>query len=162
MPTRQSRCLVALVAVLFGGCVASRPVDQSIFAVLPGTWAWEQNAEFGCEGNSHAISFTRDRKVMLLKYRQESKEQEIPADAVRYQVLQSEPHLRMVIEGEKRTTPAGDPVVWDVVLLGPDRFCWHRTDWQPGACTPAVVRCPVTNGATSLPPNTSLERTRER
>jgi len=144
---RHLRCLTALAAALAAGCVSTRPADPTIFSVLPGTWAWENNSEFGCDGNSQAISFTRDKKVMLLKYKDESKEQEIPAHAVRYRVLQSEPHLRMAIEGEKRTTPAGDPVVWEVVMLGPDRFCWHRTDWEPDGCTAAAIRCPVANGA---------------
>jgi hypothetical protein len=146
MSPRHAHCVVALVLTLLSGCASLKPVDQSIFTVLTGTWGWEQGVEFGCGGNSHAISFTPDRRVMLLKYEEASIEQDIPANAVRYRVLQSEPNLRMVIEGEKRMTSAGEPVMWDVRMLTADRFCWHRTDWPQEACTTDVVRCPVTKG----------------
>jgi hypothetical protein len=142
-----SRFVLALPFVLVTACVSTRPPDQSVFSVLPGRWASDQFPAFGCGGNWQEISFTRDRKLMLLKFKEESKEQEIPASAVRYHVLQAEPNLRMAIEGEKRVTPTGEPVVWDVVMLTPDKFCWHRADWEPGACTPALVRCPITNSA---------------
>jgi hypothetical protein len=79
---------------------------------------------------------------MLLRHKEVLPTQVIPAETVRYRVLQSEPNLRMVIEGETRKTAAGEPVVWDLVLLSNDQFCWHRTDWSPGACTKAIVRCP--------------------
>ena len=138
--------IISLVAVVVGqvsGCASSKTADQSIFAVPPGIWGWEQSEELGCGGNSHTLSFTKDRAVMLLKHEEASIAQGIPAEAVRYRVLQSEPGLRMAIEGESRMTPAGEPVVWDVVMLSADRFCWRRTDWSPESCTPAVVRCPV-------------------
>jgi len=66
-----------------------------------------------------------------------------PQPVVRYRVLESEPFLRMAIEGETRKTPAGDLVVWEVVMLSPDRYCWHRTDWPEGGCTAAIERCPL-------------------
>ncbi len=130
--------------------------------MLPGDWGWEESEELGCGQNSQTLTFTKDRKVMLLKHKEASATQGIPAEAVRYRVLQAEPTLRMAIEGETRRTPAGEPVVWDLIMITADRYCWHRTDWALDACTSAVVRCPVSEGSVSLPPNTSLERTRER
>ena len=60
----------------------------------------------------------------------------------RYRIQQAEPYLRAKIEGETRTTPSGELVVWEVIMLSPDRYCWHRTDWSEGACTAAIERCP--------------------
>ena len=79
---------------------------------------------------------------MFLKHKEPFPGQANPEEAVRYRVLQSEPDLRMAIEGETRMTPTGELVVWDLVLLSPDRYCWHRTDWPHGGCTKAIVRCP--------------------
>ncbi len=144
---RRSRSFIVLGAMFLSGCTSVKPVDQGIISVLPGTWGWEQSVEFSCGNNSHTMRFTKDRKFMLLKYKEAVPEQDIPANDVHYKVLQSEPNLRMAIEGEKRTAATGEPVVWDVVMLTPDRFCWHRTDWEAGACTGAVVRCPVAQGS---------------
>jgi pimeloyl-ACP methyl ester carboxylesterase len=33
--------------------------------------------------------------------------------------------------GETRKTESGDRVVWDLILLSPDSYCWRRTDWPP-------------------------------
>jgi len=118
-----------------------------VFATLPGTWGWEQNPELGCSGNPHTIRFTRDRTFMLLKHvKKIDRASGNPDPVVRYRVLQSEPDLRMAIEGETRTTPAGDLVVWEVYMLSPDRYCWHRTDWKAGGCTKAIERCAVKAG----------------
>jgi hypothetical protein len=154
--------LIAVVVVQVSGCASSRPTDQSIFAVLPGDWGWEEHEEVGCGNNSHAITFTKDKKIMLLKHKEASTTQDVPAEAVRYHVLQSIPNLRMAIEGEKRKAPTGEPVVWDLIMLSPDKYCWHRTDWPAGACTTAVVRCPVKSGTADWPSNKSLEQTRGR
>jgi hypothetical protein len=139
--------LVVVVVAQVTGCASTKPADHSVFAVLPGPWGWEESEELGCGNNSHTLSFTENRRVMLLKYKEASTKQGVPVKAVRYHVLQSEPNLRMAIEGETRMTPAGEPVVWDLVMISADRFCWHRTDWEPGVCTTAVVRCPVNRSA---------------
>jgi hypothetical protein len=61
---------------------------------------------------------------------------------VRYRVLERTPkYLRTQIEGEAERTADGNLVVWDVVGLSPDLYCWHRTDWPPGACTDKIERC---------------------
>jgi hypothetical protein len=134
--------LVTAVVVAFSGCVPTKPAEPSIFEVLPGTWGWEKTEKLSCAGNSHTLSFSEDRKMMLLRHKEVLPEQVIAAETVRYRVLQSEPNLRMVIEGETRKTDSGEPVEWDVRLLSADRFCWHRADWPSDGCTEAIVRCP--------------------
>src|SRR5262249_26983880 len=51
--------------------------------------------------------------------------------------------LRMEIIGETRKTEDGDPVIWDLIVLSPDSYCWHRADWPPQGCTGRVLRCPL-------------------
>jgi hypothetical protein len=137
--------LLAVATSLVTGCSTTKVAEQSVFAVLTGTWGWEQFPEVGCGQNSHTMTFTKDRKVMLLKHKEASAAYGIPAETVRYRVLQSEPNLRMAIEGETRTTAEGKPVEWEVVMLTPDRFCWQRADLEAGSCSSPIVRCPANN-----------------
>jgi hypothetical protein len=131
-----------VMTALLAACTTTKTREPSIFAALPGTWGWEKNDKSGCGANPHTISFTRDRSFMLLEHA-------IPFEGasgnkdpvIRYRLLQAEPYLRAKIEGETRTTPSGEPIVWEVVMLSPDRYCWHRTDWPEGACTAAIERC---------------------
>jgi hypothetical protein len=110
--------------------------------ILPGTWGWTIANGFGCDENPHDIEFSADRKSMFYSVQDpvESPTGEI-VKTIQYHILDTSPHLRMRIEGETRTTPAGDPVVWDLILISPDRYCWHRTDWPVGACTANIERC---------------------
>jgi len=61
-----------------------------------------------------------------------------------YTVLHSEPNrLLLYIEGEDRTTDAGDPVLWWAYFEGRDEFRWRRYDWPRDEATEAVWRrCP--------------------
>jgi hypothetical protein len=134
---------VVVIAALASGCTLVKPDTSSVFSTLPGTWGWEGHKELSCDGTSHTLSFTRDRSVMLLQYTDKSNRvSDNPIPIVRYRVLQAKPNLRMAIEGETRKTPGGELVVWDLVLLSPNRYCWHRTDWRPEGCTAAIERCP--------------------
>lgn len=49
--------------------------------------------------------------------------------------------LNTYIVDESRLTEAGDPVQWDLVLVGRNRMAWHRTDWEEGALTGPLMRC---------------------
>jgi hypothetical protein len=119
----------------------------TIFTVLPGSWGWKDSDQVGCATNPHQLSFTKNRQLMLLTTKKPFDGPDgRPMSTVRYRVLETSPHLRMSIEGETRTTPSGDLVVWDLVMLSNDRYCWHRTDWPQGSCTKTNERCnPVTS-----------------
>ena len=45
------------------------------------------------------------------------------------------------MEGEKRLTKSDEVVIWDLVLATPNRYHWHRTDWETGAVTRPLVPC---------------------
>jgi hypothetical protein len=60
----------------------------------------------------------------------------------RYRILSDSPHLRVLLEGETRRNPATNRLVlWDLVLVTPDQYCWHRADGKPGSCSRRIVRC---------------------
>ncbi len=64
-------------------------------------------------------------------------------DAVTYDLFEvTQNYVRGRIRGETRLTASGDAVIWDLMLLSRDSFCWHRTDWGPGGCTSQSIRCP--------------------
>lgn len=58
--------------------------------------------------------------------------------------------IRGAIRGETRLTTSGHPVIWDLVLTGPDEYRWQRTDWAhtPWNYTGSIRRCPVATAAT--------------
>ena len=49
--------------------------------------------------------------------------------------------VRGFMLGETRRTPAGELVVWELVLFSPTSYRWHRTDWPETGFTPEVIRC---------------------
>ena len=136
---RRGQCALLLgMSVVIASC-ASTPQKTM---VLTGTWGWTEGGP-SCAENPHTITFTADQKFMDLTMRD-------PVTArwgetiqtVRYRILERTPdYLRTQIIGEKEKAPDGSLVVWDVIGLSPDHYCWHRTDWPPGACTAKMERC---------------------
>ena len=140
----------------FSGCVvvllvacASAPDDKassiqppSVRADLPGRWDWVQ-ASPRCGDTGGEYSFSADGRQLLVH---------VPAGVwfgtepagqhVTYEVLDElQGTLRVRAIGEPRKTDSGDTVVWDLVMLKRDAFCWHRTDWKAGECTERLTRC---------------------
>jgi len=63
----------------------------------------------------------------------------------RYKILDDDQgFLRVAMEDEPRLDAEGRPVIWHVVLVDDDTYCWGRDDWEPGSCTPVRRRCPMT------------------
>lgn len=150
-------CLFAMAAVLFlpaaglGQTTAPAPKPPaqsrkpSVYGLAEGTWDYA-HGDSTCLGNRHTISFSPDRKEMLLTFEQ-------PADSAtnqrvfRYRItaagagiLADLPFvIRAKMEGETRKTNSGELVVWDLVMATPNRYHWHRTD-SPGVGG-AIVRC---------------------
>jgi hypothetical protein len=142
--TRQLRhvCVAVSLAMLAAGCTSTRHADASIFSVLPGIWGWEADGAGTCSANPHAITFSNDRSVMFLRTAKTfERHTGAETSVVLYRILDSDPHLRLALDGETRTTPTGALVEWDLIMLSLDRYCWHRTDWPAGSCTAAIVRC---------------------
>lgn len=106
---------------------------------LVGRWDWSTRGQ-PCADSAQVMTFSGDRKVMTISMPARSS-----ADTgwtAIYDVLSlTESRLRGAIRGESRLTERGAPVVWDLVMFGPDEYHWHRTDWKPWAYTAAMLRC---------------------
>jgi hypothetical protein len=116
------------------------PEVPDLVEIASGTWGVEVDGAT-CDDNPHTIEFAADRKTMTLRYAVGVGDQ--PRTISTYSVIgESANYLRMKMNGETRLTPDGESVVWDLVLLSADSYCWHRTDWQEGGCTQPATRCP--------------------
>jgi hypothetical protein len=141
-PYRVLAWLLISAACGLAGCKTVEQPKVSVYEVLPGKWGWRHDKHAGCDSNPHIISFSEDRKEMTLTYAR-------PAETVigetmtsRYRILSDSPHLRVLLEGETRRNPATNRLVlWDLVLVTPDQYCWHRADGKPGSCSRRIVRC---------------------
>jgi hypothetical protein len=126
--------LVALLALGMWGVSAllRMPEDADVFAVVPGTWG-SVDGDNTCAGNPHTITIAADRLSMT--YRDTT-------GTYVYDIVEHDiGRIRGVIRGEDRKTDAGAPVVWDLLLRGPDMYVWHRTDWPAIMTTGLIVRC---------------------
>lgn len=119
----------------------------TIFGMLEGRWSWE-GGDDECKASVHTLAISGDRRQLELRYPERTDSAGAPV-VVRYtvieagaQVLPWAPHaIRLAMEGETRRTDAGDLVVWDLVFASPDRYHWHRADWEAGGLTKAIIRC---------------------
>lgn len=125
--------------------------DQDLPRHLAGRWDWSTRAR-PCSDGGHVISFSDDRKTMTIA------QAPLRADtgwSATYDILGLSPtRVRGAIRGETRLTDAGVPVVWDLVMIGPDEYRWQRTDWRFWQFTPGVLRCnpdPADKAAPSEP-----------
>jgi hypothetical protein len=119
-----------------------------VFAVAAGTWDWA-GADGFCQKDPHTITFSPDRALMTLTPRQPWTDSTGTVhERFEYDVQEyTAGHIRGRIRGETRMTEQGEPVVWDLVLVGPNTYRWHRTDWPLGMLTNPVHRCPVSTTA---------------
>jgi hypothetical protein len=138
------RVLVMAILVILGSSAVTTPQDRRIVDVLPGTWDWEETPK-RCQDNPHSIRFADAGKRMEVRYPKGAVlDKEPPPVVTVYRVLSEGPSvLRTQIIGEMRKTDRGDLVVWDLILLTKDSYCWRRTDWPPQGCTGRVLRCPL-------------------
>jgi len=126
---------------------AARAPALTVFDLAVGTWDWAKG-DSTCLGNKHRISFSADRREMLLTF-EEPLDTTSNQRVVIYRILAAgsgiHPEIPFVIraamEGETRRTDAGDPVVWDLIMATPHRYHWHRTDWPNLGITGAILRC---------------------
>ena len=119
------------------------PPGTDVYTLVRGTWAWT-TADTNCRTNPQTISFTPDRKGMIITLAHPYKHTDGTFNSVAYyDILRVTPNsIRGAIRGESRLTADSEPVVWDLVLESPNRFAWHRTDWANWEHTRDLQRCP--------------------
>jgi hypothetical protein len=135
------------MSILAFGCSSAPkktiPLEKNsvpIRSIVKGSWGIEKECNLGFGA---LYSFSEDGAKMFVKAPPGglSVGGEL-REMITYQVLaENENTLRMVIENEERRTESGHVVVWDLVLINKDSFCWHREDWQPGSCTKILKQC---------------------
>lgn len=113
--------------------------DNDLPRHLTGRWDWSNRAH-PCGDSAHVITFSADRRTMTIAMPPHP-----PRDtgwSATYDLVSLEPsRLRGAIRGETRLTKDGKPVVWDLVMTGPNEYRWHRTDWPAYNYTIGVRRC---------------------
>ena len=126
---------------------------STIFERVEGQWGWIADG-LGCRDNPHTIAFTADRRQMIFSYPRDTAR----GRETRYEIrAYDDSTIRGFIASppETRRTLNGDLVVWDLVLVAPDVYHWHRTDWPPGGYTRAIVRCGTLRAQASDPEGTA-------
>jgi hypothetical protein len=110
------------------------PESTTVRELLTGTWGFSADSG-GCADKPHTIRFSADGSEMFLRY------QDPPGEGA-YQVRSAGPgHLRLAMRDESQRTAAGALVEWDLILVEPGAYTWHRTDWDAHLRTWPVRRC---------------------
>lgn len=143
------RILVSIVFALMAGCATTvpNPVPNteapSVRDHLPGRWD-RTDASPRCDLEAAQYSFSADGRQVRVWVPTGIYLGEVAlGPTAAYEIIDATPGvMRMSLIGETRSTEAGLPVVWDLLMLDTDSFCWHRTDWPVGACTKLWTRCP--------------------
>lgn len=137
----QTFTMVVLLAV--AGCAtAPTPASSPVFDRLLGQW--DERGESLCE-SPHVLSFDETKATMLITYADVGWASESDSrKTFRYKILDVAPSsIRVALENESRLDSNGEPVVWHIVIVDDDTYCWGRDDWPIGACTPFRKRCGI-------------------
>jgi hypothetical protein len=133
----QRAALIGTLVVLCAAC------SRGPYKQLVGTWDWAE-VPGSCTDNPFAISFSPDKRFMILTYRHPVEGAALPGSVFKYEIrghTRSTLHTAIVDPPEVRRTEAGELVEWDVVLTGRDEFRWREVHWIPGDVTKKLVRC---------------------
>lgn len=135
--------LVLIFAIGVSGCVSHRSSQTiDVFSGLAGEW--DEAGPESCK-KPHVISFDDEKNTMFLAYPEMGWATESDSRKVfRYEILSiGQSMFRTKLENESRQDDEGKPVVWHMVLVDDNTYCWGRDDWPQGACTPLRTRCGI-------------------
>lgn len=121
------------------------PAAADVFDDAAGTWGVEGDTALSCAENPHHVGFSADRSRASFRWESTMINYEGEPDIEGlYTVLgHGADEIVLALDGESRRTRDGRPVVWILRLReGGARYCWGRTDWDPGQCIDGYVRCP--------------------
>jgi len=104
-----------------------------------GEWDWSGDS-LTCKRNPHTIDFTNDSAFMVLRFR--TKIDSTSKQEFRYRIVKFTDHVVAgQIEGEQRRNASGKPIVWELVLTGPNSYRWRQSGGSPQAVSRAIMRC---------------------
>lgn len=124
-----------------GDASVTRPAIVTLLG--SGSWGWVEGAHT-CETNAVTYRFSDDlRSVTAIdSHPVPNPDTGVPETEYSYDIEAiGDDRIRMRLRDETRRAADGALVVWDLVVLSRDAFCWHRTDWPDGACTGSLERC---------------------
>lgn len=136
--------LALCAALLLTATTVSQALDDAstLFERLPGKWAPLQDGKFDC-GDAQVIAFSKDRSTATFTFTKPFKNDDgqTVAAAV-YKVLRVKGQsITLFLNGEKRETAGGDPIVWTLMLIQDNAYVWRQTDWGAGESTIPFIRC---------------------
>jgi hypothetical protein len=114
--------------------------SNDALALIGGAWSIQREGRIDTPCTQR-LTVSPDRKTVVL---QDLADGPPPGAKSEYLVLRVElSRVLTFIDGEKRLTDNGDPVIWWAVFDGNNRFRWRRTDWAPTEVTVGTwVKCP--------------------
>ncbi len=134
--------LTTSVAVASPQAETGAPAELDALSLLPGDWKIVDprtgEEKQGCD-RPQRFAVSDDGKTVVLT-------EPWANFTARYSVIVREGRrVLTVIEGEKRRTDQGDPVLWWISLEDADHFRFRRYDWaQNDATIDQWQRCPAT------------------
>jgi hypothetical protein len=149
MRTLQLPLVIALAAL----AACSTPHSQlaasaDLFKRVSGEWAVLHEGVVRCDEGTEFISFSEDFSTARFKSSEKyALGQGKESDTITYKILKVQGNtITMSLNGETRTTAAGDLVVWSLVLVEDKVFVWRRTDWLTNQSTQPRIRCDYLDG----------------
>ncbi len=130
------------VFLLVVAATAHAESRDPLLAHFEGDWGLPGTEE-KCEDVESTFTFSSDGSRLELRYARPVEDLTGHyRDVYEYSVIAIAGNsVRMKLEGETRTDDRGELVVWDLVRISDDSYCWHRADWTPGQCTVPRLRC---------------------
>jgi hypothetical protein len=139
MGMRKNALVFLTMALMLANDATAR---DPLLSHFEGTWGRPGSVD-SCQENAVTIRFSDDGGEMRIQYSQPiTGPDNVSGTNFRYRVIGvAGSSVRMALDVETRTTADGDLVVWDLVRLSDEAYCWHRADWEPESCTPPRIRC---------------------
>lgn len=113
-----------------------------LFTQLPGKWAPLVNDKVDCT-DGQTISFSKDLATASFRFDKPFTDEngKVVVTAT-YKVLSVNGRaITLFLNGEKRLTGGGDPLVWTLILPRADVYAWRQTDWRADETTVLYLRC---------------------
>ena len=137
--------LLAVFVALTASCATvESQFDGSAgpFKQLVGKWAPQVEEKTDCT-DAQTISFSKDFSVATFQFSKPFKNSDgKEVSSATYKILSvNDNAITMFLNGEKRLTNGGDPIVWTLVAIRENFYVWRQTDWGPGESTVPYLRC---------------------
>lgn len=117
-------------------------ISMDVHDIVEGTWAWESRDQ-PCSSDTQTFVVADDRQTMQIHHSEPITNSAGETRTVTDYVIEGTGPLLLhtYIPDETRLTDTGEPVKWDLVVIGRNRIAWHRADWPEGSYTGMLRRC---------------------